>query len=89
MKVMSDAQVSTVEARERFSEVVNRAAFGHERVILTRRGRELAAIVPIEDVRWLEELEDRIDIEDAKAALEEAKREGAIFFEELKAELGL
>lgn len=38
---------STVQARDQFSEVLNRAAFGKERVVLTRRGKPLVAIVPI------------------------------------------
>ena len=40
--------VSTAEARNQFSDVLNRAAYGHENVILTRRGKEIAAIIPIE-----------------------------------------
>jgi prevent-host-death family protein len=82
--------ISTVEARERFSDVVNRAAYGQERIVLTRRGKPLAAVVPIEDLEWIEELEDRIDIEEARAALKEAREEGGtISAEALKAELGL
>jgi prevent-host-death family protein len=82
--------VSTVEAREKFSEIVNRAAFGRERIVLTRRGKALAAIIPIEHLEWMEEFEDRKDIEEALAALKEAREEGGtISAEELKAELGL
>ncbi|MEA2510883.1 MAG: hypothetical protein QOJ59_370 [Thermomicrobiales bacterium] len=84
------ASISTVEARERFAEVVNRAAFGQERIVLTRRGKALAAVVPIEDLEWMQELEDRLDIEEALAALKEAREEGGtISAEELKTELGL
>lgn len=83
------AGISTAEARDRFSDVVNRAAYGKERVILTRRGKELVAVVPIEDVRLLEELEDRLDLEEARVALAEAEREGTIPWDQLKAELGL
>jgi prevent-host-death family protein len=59
-------------ARDEFADLLNRAAYGKERVILTRRGRELAAVVPIEDVRLLEELEARMELQDARAALAEA-----------------
>jgi len=59
-------------ARDEFADLLNRAAYGKERVILTRRGRELAAVVPIEDVRLLEELEARLELQDARAALAEA-----------------
>ncbi len=82
--------ISTVEARERFAEVVNRAAFGQERIVLTRRGKALAAVVPIEDLEWMQELEDRLDVEEALAALKEAEEEGGtVSWEEIKAEYGL
>jgi prevent-host-death family protein len=81
--------VSTVEAREKFSEIVNRAAFGRERIVLTRRGKPLAAIIPFEHLQWMEEFEDRKDLEEGLAALAEAEEGGTISWEELKAELGL
>ena len=43
-------------ARSQFSEIVNRTAFGGERVVVTRRGKPLAALVPIDDLALLEEL---------------------------------
>jgi len=63
------------KAREEFPDVVNRAAYGKERTIVSRRGKELAAVIPIEDLRLLERLAreemDRQDIADARAALAE------------------
>ena len=61
MSASSEASLSTTLARESFSEVVNRAAYGKERVVLTRRGKRLVAVVPIEDVELLERLEDEYD----------------------------
>jgi len=81
--------MSTVELRENLSDAVNRAAFGKERVVLTRRGRKLAGIVPYEDVELLEALENKKDIEDAKKALKEAAKKGTISLQRLKQELGL
>jgi prevent-host-death family protein len=81
--------ISTVKAREQLSTVINRAAFGKERVVLTRRGKEVAAVVPIEDVKLLGELEDRIDLEEARAALVETKSKGTIPWKKIKADLGL
>ncbi len=66
---------STVEARERFSDVVNEAAFGKEPVIITRRDKEVVAIVPIEDLQLLRE---------AYHALEEMRREESIDFDVFK-----
>ena len=82
-------QVNTVDARAQFSEIINRAAFGKERMILTRRGKELVAVVPIEDIKLLEALEDRMDLEEARASLLEAKRKGTVPWEKIKKELGL
>lgn len=69
-------KVSTVEARDNFSEIINRAAYGKERIILTRRGKDLAVVIPIEDLTLIEELEDRLDLEAAIAAEEEAAAKG-------------
>jgi len=82
-------QVNTVDARAQFSEIINRAAFGKERMILTRRGKEIVAVVPIEDVKLLEALEDRMDLEEAREALSEAKKKGTVPWEKMKKELGL
>lgn len=83
--------LSTVDARSRFSEVLNRAAFGKERVILTRRGKALAALVPLDDVDLLEELEDLLDVEDARAALEKwgRSRKRPVMLDELLDEFGI
>jgi prevent-host-death family protein len=69
--------LSTGAARDNFAEVLNRAAFGKERVVLTRRGKPLVAVVPIEDIELLEELEDRADAEQARAALTAWRAEGS------------
>ena len=82
---------STAEARGKLGSIIKKAAVDKERVVITHRGKDLAALVPIEDVRFLEELEDRLDLEEARAALAEAKADPAktIPWENLKAELGL
>ena len=82
-------QVNTVDARAQLSEIINRAAFGKERMILTRRGKEIVAVVPIEDVKLLEALEDRMDLEEAREALSEAKKKGTVSWEKMKKESGL
>lgn len=82
-------QVTTVDARKQISEIINRAAFGKERITLTRRGKEIVAVVPMEDVKLLEALEDRIDLEEARAALSESNKKGTVSWEKMKRELGL
>jgi len=43
-------KMSTVEARENFSEMINKAAYGNQRVVLTRRGKPLVAVVSLQDL---------------------------------------
>ena len=48
MKILKH-KMTTVEARENFSELINNAAYGNRRIILTRRDRPLCAVVSLED----------------------------------------
>lgn len=41
------------EARAQFSDLVNRVGFGKERIILTRHGKPLVALVPAETLEEL------------------------------------
>lgn len=84
---MSERRVS--EARESFSATVNRVAFGGERVVLTRHGRRVAAVVPIKDLELIEALEDARDIDEVRAALADPANREPIAWTELKAQLGL
>ncbi len=46
-------KITTVEARENFAELINQAAYGKERIVLTRRGKPLAALISLEDLSTL------------------------------------
>lgn len=61
---------------------------GRERVVLHRHGRDVAAIVPLDDLRILEELEDRADVAAARRRLRDRSDE-VLEYEQLRAELGL
>lgn len=63
--------ITTADARKNFADIVNKVAYGKEPVILTRRGQEIAALISIDELELLQKIEDHIDIEDAKKALEE------------------
>lgn len=84
---MSERRIS--EARESFSTTVNRVAFGRERVVLTRHGKRVAAVVPIEDLELLESLEDASDLDEVRAALSDPASRERIGWEELKTQLEL
>jgi prevent-host-death family protein len=57
--------VNTADLRANCTDTVNRVAYGHERVVLRRRGKAIAAVVPMEDFERLEALEDAEDIKTA------------------------
>ena len=63
--------ISTADARKHFADIVNKVAYGKEPIVLTRRGQEVAALVSIDELELLQQIEDHIDIEDAKKALAE------------------
>lgn len=77
------------DARESFSTTVNRVAFGGERVVLTRHGRPVAAVVPVEDLELLEAVEDARDLDEVRAALADPENRERIGWEELKRQLRL
>jgi len=64
-------KMSAAEARKNFANIVNRVAYGNDSVVVTRRGEEVAAIVSIEELKLLQQIEDRMDIDDARKSLEE------------------
>ena len=85
--------VSAKAAREKFSELIGRIAYGKERVVLTRNGRQMAAMIPIEEYRLLEQIleqiEDERDVAEAREALKEVERGETVPWEQVEKELGL
>lgn len=52
-KPLGDAEFSAEEARKSFTELLGRAAFGKERIVVTRNGKQFAAIVGMADLERL------------------------------------
>ena len=80
-------KITTAEARKKFSNIINRVAFGDESFVLTRRGEPIAALVSMKELQLLQEIEDQIDIDDAWKAKNEPG--DPILWEELKKELDI
>lgn len=76
------------DAREHLGDVIDRARYTHERVVLTKRGREVGAIISIDDLKLLEMLEDQLDIKEARLALEESQGE-RVSYNEVRKKLEL
>jgi len=49
-------EISTVEARENFSELLNMVAYGGNNTVLTRRGKPLLALVTLSDLQMINKL---------------------------------
>lgn len=84
-------RLAAQKVQENFSDTLDRVVDKGERIILHRQGKNVAALVPVEDLALLEELEDQRDLEDFRAAKEEWEREGkkTVPWEKIKADLSL
>ena len=79
-------EVGVHEIRANLAEVINRVAYGGERVVLERRRKPVLALVSLEDLELLQTLEDRSDV---RAALKARKEKGGATLEKIKARLGM
>jgi prevent-host-death family protein len=48
-------EIPVTQARAEFADLVNRVAYGGERVVVTRHGKPIAALVPAADLDRLEQ----------------------------------
>lgn len=88
-------RLTASKARTGFADVLNRVAYGGERIVLHRRGKDLAALIPIEEYERLQkviqEAEDKADAAAFKRAKRQFEKSGekGISLGELKAKFGL
>lgn len=76
--------IGIAELKNSLSEILNRAAFGGERIIISSRGKPKAALISLKDLELLEELEDA---QAAREAVEEYRRGETVGLAEFEAEL--
>jgi len=85
--------VSSEQVRDGLGELINRVAYGGERVMVTRRGKKIVGIVSAEEMELLEAfldaIEDEMDIPLIKERIAEVERGESVPWEEVKRELGL
>jgi len=88
-------RIAVGKAREHFGDTLDRVTSKGDRVILQRRGKDVAVLVSIEEMRRLEEileeLQDQLDAAEAVRIIAEmeAKGEKPIPYEKIRKELGL
>lgn len=83
---MDIKKVTSADARKSFSELINESGFGGKRIVVTRKGKAVAAVVPINDLDAIQALEDHKDITEAKRILSDTESE-FIPWEQAKKEL--
>lgn len=76
--------VNANDAKEEFSELLHRVSHNKERVILTRRGKEVAAIISLDDFARLQQSLSKTDLEEAVDALQEVRQKGAATLDDLR-----
>ena len=86
--------VTSEEVRLSLGDLINRVLYRSERVRVTRRGKPVMALVPLEDLEFMEKvldaLEDEIDLPVIKERLRSFEETGeGIPWERIKAERGL
>ncbi len=79
---------ATIEEHH-ISDAIERVTSEKDRLIVVREGKEIAAVVPLEDLETLEELDDLLEQADIEAARKEAQEKGTIPLQEVKARFGL
>lgn len=78
--------INSAKARKSFSDLLNETGFGGRRIVVTRKGKAVAAIVPLEDLEALQALEDQKDTTEARRILSDPDSE-FIPWEQAKKEL--
>ena len=72
------------DTRQNMADIIGNVFYGNQRYIIERRGKPVAAVISIEDYKFLERVEDMIDSKLLREAVEAS--EGAFPLEELFAE---
>jgi prevent-host-death family protein len=67
------ARVSTTDARKDFADLLNRAAYGDEQILVERHGKPVAALISAERLEELEAIEDAMDGRAADQALDDGE----------------
>ncbi len=73
------------ELRENLSDTLNRVHYSGERVLVEKNGRDMAAVISSEELRFFEALENRLELEEAKLA----RKEPGVPWDDVKRRLGL
>ena len=84
--------VSSGNARKTLSDIINRAKYTKERTIITTNGKQVAAVVSMDDLNILvnifEQIENESDLIAAKKGLEDYEKNGGVSWDDAMKQLG-
>jgi len=72
----SMTRLTASKAQEEFADTLDRVVREGERVVVRKGKRDVAAIVPVEDLELIEAIEDHLDHKAARKAVAEAEAKG-------------
>ena len=86
-------RIKPYEAKRALTSILNKVAYGKTPIVFESRGKDLAALIPMEQLylleRVIEKLADQFDLEEAEKALFDSENSERISWSALKDELGL
>ena len=78
-------RITMTAARRELSEAVNRMVYGKgEPIVLSRRGKDLAAIVPMADLKLMEDIKNQVLLRELQARKKNPKGKGISLAQLLK-----
>ena len=80
-------RLSTSELRKDMADALNKVVYRGDRIVLQRRGKDVAVIVSVGDYEFLRAIEDRADLKTIRKIKAEPGEE--VLWDDLKKELGL
>jgi len=86
---LGDEDISIAELRSHLGDLVSRVSWKHDRIVITKHGKPVAALISASDMEKFEELEDWNDIQAIRDGLEDVKKNGTIPLETVVREFAL
>jgi len=85
---LGNEDISIADLRAKLGDLVSRVSYKHDRVIITKHGKPVAALISASDMEKFQELEDWNDIQAIKDGLKDARKNGTVPLETVLREFG-
>jgi len=69
-------KIEATKARQQFADTLNRVAYGRVRIVVRRRGKAIAAVVPVDDIALIKRCEEK-ESSPRKAGAPRGRKRGA------------